>query len=173
VANKHNILSHEPIILHAYLTVYGYLSRCMQKPDCFFDTCVYNTIVKVHFHERTFAPYCLPYRLIFVRHTQFIRCIGVSTATSVSIIQTYTTQTSLNFPPTFFSLAWLPCTSLFCPTLSVLERVVLPAVQGKFTSNLYVTCSTEPCTAGCTTDLYVRGNGPLVYIKTLPYFLNQ
>jgi hypothetical protein len=65
------------------------------------------------------------------------------------------------FPANFFSLAWLPCTSLFCPALSVLERVVLPAVQGKFTSNLYETCSTEPCTAGCTTDLYVCGNGPL------------
>jgi hypothetical protein len=64
------------------------------------------------------------------------------------------------FPANFFSLAWLPCTSLFCPTLSVLERVVLPAVQCKFTSNLYVTCITEPCTAGCKTDLYVRGNGP-------------
>jgi hypothetical protein len=80
-------------------------------------------------------------------------------------------------PANFVSLAWLPCTSLFCPTLSVLERVVLPAVQGKFTSNLYVTCSTEPCTAGCTTDLYVRGNGPLpgqnmwVLLQTAPDIL--
>jgi hypothetical protein len=49
----------------------------------------------------------------------------------------------------------------FCPTRSVFERVGLPAVQGKCSTYLYVTCSTEACTAGCTTVLYGRGNGPL------------
>jgi hypothetical protein len=41
----------------------------------------------------------------------------------------------------------------FGTTRSVFERVGLPAAQGKCMTDLYVTCSTEACTAGCTTDL--------------------
>ena len=54
------------------------------------------------------------------------------------------------------------CTALFGTTRSVFERVGLPAAQGKFPSNLYVTGCTEPCTTGCTADLYNSGNRPLV-----------
>jgi hypothetical protein len=50
---------------------------------------------------------------------------------------------------------------------SVFERVGLPAVQGKCMTDLYVTCSTEACAAGCTEDLYVRGNEPILDYKTI------
>jgi hypothetical protein len=43
-----------------------------------------------------------------------------------------------------------------------LKGVVLPSVEGKYTSNVYMTCITEAYTAGCTTVLYGRGNRPLV-----------
>jgi hypothetical protein len=44
----------------------------------------------------------------------------------------------------------------FRTTCSVFERVVLPAVQGKFISNLYVTGCTEACTACRLYDGFVR-----------------
>jgi hypothetical protein len=86
---------------------------------------------------------------------------AVSTETSVTIIQTYTTQTSLNFPAIFLALRGRSVRHYIGTTRSVFERVGLPAVQGKCSTDLYVTCSTEACTAVCMLDLYVRGNGPL------------
>jgi hypothetical protein len=44
----------------------------------------------------------------------------------------------------------------FGTTRSLFERVGLPTVQGKCMTDLYVTCSTEACAAGCTEDLYAR-----------------
>jgi hypothetical protein len=48
---------------------------------------------------------------------------------------------------------------VFGTSRSVFECVGLPAVQGKCTTDLYVTYNTEVYTAGCTTDLYGYGNG--------------
>jgi hypothetical protein len=77
-----------------------------------------------------------------------------------TIIQTYTTQTSLNFPDTFFSLAWQQCTALFWyDAFYFLTRHTARRI-GKLTSNLYVT--------GCTTDLYGRGNVPYISAHRWP-----
>jgi hypothetical protein len=89
--------------------------------------------------------------------------------TSVTIIQTYTTKTSLNFPAIFLALRGRSVRHYFGTTRSVFESDGLPAVQGKCMTDLYVTCSTEACTDGCTLDLYVRGNGPFSYLLALTY----
>jgi hypothetical protein len=73
---------------------------------------------------------------------------AVSTETSVTIIQTYTTQTSLSFPAIILALLGSSVWHYIGTTRSVFERVILPAVQDKLTSNVYVTGCTEPCTAG-------------------------
>jgi hypothetical protein len=49
-----------------------------------------------------------------------------------------------------------------CTTRSVFKRVWLPCVQGKGMIDLYVAGSTEAWTIGCATDLYDRGNEPLL-----------
>jgi hypothetical protein len=72
---------------------------------------------------------------------------AVSTETSVTIIQTYTTQTSLNFPAIFLALRGRSVRHYIGTTRSVFERVGLPAVQGK--------CLTDMQYGGLYGRLYV------------------